>query len=146
MNDISNMAYEVTVVLKYVDKNLLKKIPTNVMNFFHTNAKKGATDFEMNPNKELKEQNILPDTKAMLTLLYLNYMCSPEQKIEMEKTLQRNDEKQQEALREKYNPQDLFKTKEVKYVAEEKELMIYKENIFKKLLNKILYILKRKEK
>ena len=47
-------------------------------------------------------------TRALLAMIYRNYLCSEQEKKEFEKTLFENEEKFQKKLREKYNPDAIF--------------------------------------
>ena len=88
---------------------------------------------------------MLPTTKEILTVLYKDYICDDLERIELEKTLKNNEKKYQEELREKYNPDNIFKnkTKEVIDTITENEstsVTTYKESFFSKIINKIKLI------
>ena len=88
---------------------------------------------------------MLPTTKEILTVLYKDYICDDLERIELEKTLKNNEIKYQEKLREKYNPDNIFKnkTKEVIDTITENEstsVTTYKESFFSKIINKIKLI------
>ena len=83
-------------------------------------------------------------------MLNLNYWCKDEnEKQEMLKIYAENDKKIEAEMRERYNPDNLFKNKEKKeqnneVKQENTELIEYKkQNIFKKILNKIMKIFKK---
>ena len=77
-------------------------------------------------------------------MLNLNYWCEDEtEKQEMLKMYADNDKKIEEEMRERYNPDNLFRKKEKVFEEENNEenmqLIEYKEqNIFKKIINKIM--------
>lgn len=81
-------------------------------------------------------------------MLNLNYWCKDE-KEEMLKIYSENDKKIEAEMRERYNPDNLFKKKEKEeqnneVKQENTELIEYKEqNIFKKILNKIMKFFKK---
>lgn len=63
-------------------------------------------------NKPVKEQNLKKQTLAIIAMLNLKYWCEDEEeKNRLKKIYIENDRKHQEELREKYNPDDLFKFK-----------------------------------
>ena len=69
-------------------------------------------------------------------------MCNDIERIELEKTLNENEVNYQNELREKYNPDNLFKNKqkEVKNVTTENEstsVVAYKESFIKRIIGKI---------
>ena len=83
-------------------------------------------------------------------MLNLNYWCKDEnEKQEMLKMYAENDKKIEAEMRERYNPNNLFKKKEKQeqnneVKQENTELIEYKEqNIFKKILNKIMKFFKQ---
>lgn len=93
-------------------------------------------------------ENISQESIAMLALLYLNYWCSSEEeKQELQKMFNENEKKYQEELREKYNPENIFKQKTTEPQKEEQQetaLIVYKENFIQKIWNKIKNLLWKK--
>ena len=76
----------------------------------------------------------------MLVVLKYNYWSTEEEKRNMIIKLQENEENYQKWLREKYNPDNLFKNKKQKIEinTEEKQLVEVKEESFiQKIINKI---------
>lgn len=108
MELVTQMCCEVEEVLAHTQQELVEKIPSNVRKFFIDNSK-DVVEYEAKYNIELplKEQKLLEETKAILTLFYRDYWCTPKEKVELEKILDENEKKYQEELREKYNP-DVF--------------------------------------
>ena len=92
----------------------------------------------------MAEQNLQRKTLVLLAMLNLNYWCEDEtEKQEMLKMYADNDKKIEEEMRERYNPDNLFRKKEKVFEEENNEenmqLIEYKEqNIFKKIINKIM--------
>lgn len=105
--------------------------------------------FTIDYSKNLSEQNLLHETKVLLSLIYRDYICTPEKKQEL---LRKDDEelkRAEEILREKYNPDNLFKKKTTKVEPEEEkqeQMVVYKENIFAKIFSKIKNFWKRLRK
>lgn len=92
----------------------------------------------------LEEQNIKKESIAMIALFHLNYWCnSNEEKEELRKVFKDNEDKHQAKLREKYNPDNIFKNRyqikeEQQNDTENNVAMIeYKESTFRRILNKI---------
>ena len=60
----------------------------------------------------LNEQNIKKETMAIIALLYLNYWCEDDnEKLEVKNILKENENRFQEKLREKYDPDSIFADK-----------------------------------
>ena len=83
-------------------------------------------------------------------MLNLNYWCKDEnERKELLKMYSENDKKIEAEMRERYNPDNLFKKKEKveqnnDIKQERTELIEYKEkNIFRKILDRIMQFLKK---
>lgn len=50
-----------------------------------------------------------PKTKTLLTIIYREYWCNEEERTELDKILIENDKLYEAELREKYNPDNIFK-------------------------------------
>lgn len=138
---------EIDEFLSLLDEKTRNQVPSKLREFF---KKEKDNDYYkgINPNIPIKEQNLKNETLALIALLNLQYWCKDEKEKERLKQVYANNEnKYQEELREKYNPDNLFKNKEKDIVesnikAEENTQMIeYKEPILKRILNGLLKFL-----
>ena len=122
------------------------EIPQKLRNFFKEQKDKNYVK-NINPNIPIKEQNLLEETLALIAMLNLQYWCKDEKEKERLKNVYAdNERKYQEELREKYNPDNLFKNKQraVEEKIEETAMIEYKEiSLFTKIKIFILNILKR---
>ena len=123
---------------KYIDM-----IPKKLLELFNEEKDKNYQP-NINPNISLAEQNLQRKTLALLAMLNLNYWCKDEnEKKELLKMYSENDKKMEAEMRERYNPDNLFKKKEKveqnNDIKQEKtELIEYKQkNIFRKILDRI---------
>lgn len=107
-----NQAYayaELLEVLSLMEEEYVNRIPKKLMNIFET-YKASEYSNHINPEVPLEEQNISEKTSALLAMLMLNYWCdSEEQKQSLKNTFEENERKYQEELKEKYNPDNIFK-------------------------------------
>ena len=87
------------------------RIPKKIISYIEINKSK---DYSWNIDKTvpLEKQELLPTTKEILTVLYKDYICTDIERIELEKTLNENEVNYQNELREKYNPDNLFRNKQ----------------------------------
>ena len=72
--------------------------------------------------------------------MYENYWCPEEEKQDLQKKFYENEQKYQEELRQKYNPDNIFSKKNKNIIEIEDnqtQLIEYKETIFRRILNKI---------
>ena len=142
--EYSNSLYQINEILKYVTPNLKARIPKKVSSYIENNKSKDF-NWKIDKTMPLEKQNLLPTTKEILTVLYKDYICDDLERVELEKILNNNEIKYQEELREKYNPDNIFKnkTKEVVDTITENEstsVTTYKESFFSKIINKIKLI------
>ena len=140
-------ANEVVYILDYFSEEFKANIPTNFLKFLNEQAIP-----EYNPNFDfshgLDRLELRNKTKTLLAMIYRNYICSEKEKIEYEKILKQNENTYQVELREKYNPDNIYKKKKKEYNTLNNErdtvqLVKYKEsklikfiNWFKKLFNR----------
>jgi len=135
--------YEVYTILNFLDKSYVNAIPLKLREKFKENKAENYNK-KIVPYKQLNQQNLKDETLAILAVLNYKYWCKDEEKkkqlIDM---YDENEEKYQEELREKYNPDNLFNKNtiiknEVQSEDTEKMLLVVKkENIFKRIINKI---------
>lgn len=137
---------EVCQILDLLGNEYVDKLPNSLLDML-----KEKRDINYNPkytdNIPLDKQNIRKETISIIALLHLNYWCENEhERIEIEQILKKNEDKYQEELRKKYNPDNIFKRhKKEKYpevvVKNEVAIVEYKESILRKLVNKVKNIL-----
>ena len=145
MNIETRQAYsEVNAFLQLIDSNMSNKIPKKLKNFFKREMDKKYQPV-LKKNIPLKEQNLRRKTIAIISSLYLQYWCTDmSKKEELLKTYKNNEIKYQEQLREKYNPDMLFKNKRnydnnnnEKAENNTQMIVIDKDNIFTRFIKKI---------
>lgn len=125
---------EVDEVLNYLDVKLLNKIPETFKNFIK-NSKNKMYKYQYNKEKPLYEQELSKEAKAIISLIYRDYICD-------------SQEKNQLVQEEKINMQNEFKVKEIETIkndvkTETKAIaIIEKESFWKKVINKMKKILR----
>ena len=142
--EYSNSLYQINEIIKYMAPNLKARIPKRILSYIETNKSK-EFDWQIDKTLPLEKQDLLQTTKEILTVLYKDYMCNDLERLKLEEKLNDNERKYQEELRQKYNPDNIFKdkTKEVvdKITVNEKTSVVpYKESFFSKIINKIRLI------
>lgn len=147
-NDLTIAYSEVYEILCFMEQKYVDMIPKKLLDLFYE-EKDRDYKIHINPNIPLTEQNLQKKTLALLAMLNLHYWCESEtEKQELLKLCADNDKKKEEELREKYNPDNLFKKKEINKSIESEEsaaLIEYKEeNFFKKVLNKIMSLFRKR--
>ena len=154
MNDVEyrNTLHEVSEILKILDNSLVQKIPEKVKQEIELNKSQNH-NFEYDLNKGIDEQQkILKTTEKYLTMLFLRYLCTEEEKTEVLEAMNENEKKYQAEIREKYNPDKIFETKKetISNVEKQKnecqnvQMTVYKEKIFVKIFNVFRKFFKKK--
>ena len=139
---------EVYGILNMLGENYIKKLPASLYKMI-LEEKLDEYNPKYNSNIELEQQGVKKETLSMIALFHLNYWCNtPKEKEKLKKILKENEEKYKEELKEKYNSDNLFKNKKQPIINRQEKLeetvamVEYKNNILKKIINKIFSILK----
>lgn len=145
VNEKSAKAYvEILEIIKYMEPECVNKIPKGLIEFFERQKDKNY-EYHFDEEKDFSEQKISEETGGLLAMLALNYIANEENKEKIKEILIKNEEEYQKELREKYNPDNLFKDKQNIEENEPKQLTIVeKEPWYKKILNKIKRFFVRK--
>jgi len=135
---------EVVTILSYVPEEDLQKIPQDKINFYIENMDE-EYEYVLDENIEFEEQSMSDITKAILANIFRDYWATPYQKERIEAKEKYDIEKEEEEKREKYNPDDIFKSRQVDSNIANTNLPmeIKKENFFKKLLSFIKRFIKK---
>ena len=141
---------EIDEFLDLVTEEEKNQIPKKLRDFFRE-EKDINYHKDINPDIPIKEQNLKEETLAIIALLMLQYWYKDESKKQkLLEVLNENERKYQEELREKYNPDNIFKNNKKENTIEinvDEDISIgmqiieYKEPIFKRIINKILEFL-----
>lgn len=123
---------EIEKIPKDVKKNIYENMDTNYR-------------FKYDYSKKLEDQDILPETKALIIEIYIKYLVENEDEKEAWEIYKKEClNKVEEEKKARYNPDDIFKNHIVdgKPIIEEYEEISVpvskkKESFFRKILNKI---------
>ena len=147
MNIDAEALSEVDVIIGMMPREESIKIPNAFKNFIKTRKSQNYIPNIKN-NIPLHQQELKKDTKTICSLIYRSYLCSKEEKIRLAEQDKEILIQQEQELREKYNPDNLFRNRqkdiETPSVEEHTELVEYKEpKWYQKLFMKILKIFKK---
>lgn len=137
----ANAYKEVLVVINNLVKEDYNKIPKEYIEFLSANCN-NSYEFEYDKTKTFKEQNLLDDSKYILFGLFEKYGATEKQKDKIKNYKNNFYNKLEEERLEKYNPNALFKNRHQiedtqNNTPSNTNLVIYKESIFKKFINKM---------
>lgn len=144
--EYSEAVVEVLDILKHVDSQNVKKIPTKFIKFLEENK---SEDYicNLDHTKKIKEMELKPKTEAILGLIYLKYWADEEGKKRFEQRMKENEEFFENELKKDFD-KDIFKEENNRDIKNE----IIEENLPKEytkvsfisnLFNKIKNIFRR---
>lgn len=134
--EIKKAYSEIYEILQLLGSEFVDKIPNEFIEFID---KEKDNDYYPNIKKDipLEEQNLFEDTINILAMLKLDYWCENEsEKEELRNILIENERIYQEDLREKCNPDNIFKRKEIEN-SNNLPIEIEKVNLWKRILRYI---------
>lgn len=141
------MYSEVYSILNLLGNSYITKLPKSLFKMIEE-EKSSTYNLQYSEDQSLSEQNIKRESLSMIALFHLNYWCnSDEEKEQLKQLLKNNEEKHQAEIREKYNPDNLFKNNKQETIQEANvnsnnlAIVEYKESILKKFINKIKSLL-----
>ena len=142
---------EIDAFLDILSEEKRNEIPQKLINLFKEEKDKLYVK-KIDINVPLKEQNLREETLDIIAFLNLQYWCKDEnEKERLVKIYTQNEQKYQEKLRGKYNPDNLFKKntkKETDYeetIQNDVAMVEYKESIINKIINRIKVFFRIKE-
>ena len=143
--EYSEAAVEVLDILNHTNKEDVARIPQSFIKFL-TNISSKSYKVKFNHEQPINGLNLKKQTKELLGFIYITWWCDKEEREKYKKLIQESNIKNEE-IKEKYNVNDIFKNKkenqEHKIIQNENVMKTSiaeykKENIFKRVLNKIL--------
>lgn len=106
--EYQNALAEVDYILGITSDDIIKKIPKSLLEFI---KKQKTKNYQISLNDELSldEQPLKKETRAIISLIYRSYLCSPNQsrKYKIDDIIELK--KQQLELDEMYSYENLFK-------------------------------------
>ena len=139
MSNRKNAYTEVYTILQELNEEEYNKIPPKVIKTIEANRNEDY-GYELDDGLELKDQSMLPETKAILFNLFRDYLATSEQKAKIIRMQNEARQKNEMKKQQMYNT-DIFANKPKKNLAENSnetmQIVEYKESIFKRILNKI---------
>ena len=139
MSNRKNAYAEVYTILQELNEEEYNKIPPEVIKTIEANRNE-EYEYELDDELELKDQPMLSETKAILFNLFRDYLATPEQKAKIIRMQNEARQKNELKKQQMYNI-DVFANKPKENLTENNnetmQIVKYKENFFKKILNKI---------
>lgn len=136
---------EVMTILSYVPKSDVDKIPQEKLEFYKSNMDK-EYEYKIDETKQFEEQEMSDITKAVLANIFKDYWATPYQKEKIKAKEEYDLKKIEEEKSKKYNPNNIFKDKQVNKIITSINLptKVKKEKLVKKLVEFIKNIINKR--
>ena len=135
MNNFSKSLVEADVLLNQLEPEYKDKIPNSFWKYIQENKDKNYK-FYIDFSKNLENQNIMPDTIAILTYVNIEYLLNEEQKKVFNQMLQEDEKIYELKKKEKYNI-DIFNRKQKEKKLNSNFLIVINEKWYIKIINQI---------
>lgn len=150
MKNTTNQAFSETYdVINHMSKEMQEKIPKSFINLIKENR---DLDYKVNIDysKDIKEQ-LLKETKTILSLVYRDYLCSSEKRKELLaldiEEIRREEKSSQEKYKIDYDSRKKEKLQDVEELKNKEQetlpIKVEKDKWYIKIINFIKKILKR---
>ena len=153
MSKYTDAFTQVYVILNELDDEDYDKIPPEVVDAIRKNRNK-EYQFKIDKSIDLKDNNLLPEARALLFKIYRDYLASKSQRQKILK-MQNEERRKRELKKQQQYNSDIFANKETETIQKSEletrsELqqqsihpVLYKESIFKKIFNRIRGVFKK---
>lgn len=142
---------EVNEIIKMMPDELVNKIPSKFLEMIEEER-----DTQYNPNirEPLEKCKFKNETIIILGLIYRDFLCTPEERKRLQekdaRELQEIQKAIEDEIRQKYNPDDIFKRKNQNIVEDAQPneentsmIMMQEERWYKKIFNIIKNLFKK---
>lgn len=146
MEEVYSRAYvELYEIIRHMNDNLKSKIPSNILDALLVSKDKNYT-FNYDSTLSLDMQNIMSETKSLLSIIYSDYLCSDEERKKWEEydnyeeeiiSIQKQNE-ENDKVDFKFSPKSILEDNKPSDIIVKKE-----DSLFKKIMNKILNFFKK---
>ncbi|MBQ2937266.1 MAG: hypothetical protein IJE05_00035 [Clostridia bacterium] len=106
--EYQNALAEVDRILSLMSKDMLDKIPNSFLKFIKQKKSKSYIP-NLNMELSLNQQNLLKETRAILSLIYRSYLCNSEESRRLKINDRIELKSKQIELNKKYSYENLLK-------------------------------------
>lgn len=138
---VSKSYKEVLTYLSLLPVSELKKIPKEKLEIY-VKYMDNSYDYKIDNNKPIQEQDMMEETKAILSNIFRDYFANDYQKQRLLAKEKSDLQKIEQIKKEKYDPYKILE-KRNKNKVEIKELVVYKHSYLKELIKKIKKLFKK---
>lgn len=147
MKNTTTKAYtEVLELLKFFSTEQVKKIPEIKLKVF-LKYRDESYSYKIDETKSFFEQDMMPETKAIFTILFEDYWATDEQRKVLKQKEAEAFKELENKKRSLYNPDDLFKNKRINEIENDTKnanITILNEKWYSKVILALKNFFKRK--
>ena len=138
----SKAAVEVLDILKHTRKEDVEKVPKEFIDFLEEHRSETYVS-NLDHTKQIEEMELSKEAQDVLGYVYLKYLADQQAKDNFRAKIRELERAKQEQLKEKYNPDDIFKqkTEKIKNIEEINLPTIKKQSFIQRIINAIKRIL-----
>lgn len=131
----TRIAYaEIDSFIELLPRAEKEKIPSKLKQYFKDEKDK-ETPKKLSVDIPIEKQNLQEETWNLIAMIYLKYLCEDEEeKKELEQIYDENEKKYREEMKEKYNPEKIFKEREKQQVIQNLPIEVKKESFIQKII------------
>lgn len=131
----TRIAYaEIDSFIELLPRAEKEKIPSKLKQYFKDEKDKETTK-KLSMDIPIEKQNLQEETWNLISMIYLKYLCEDEEeKKELEQIYDENEKKYREEMKEKYNPEKIFKEREKQQVIQNLPIKVQKQSIIQKII------------
>lgn len=131
----TRIAYaEIDSFIELLPRAEKEKIPSKLKQYFKDEKDK-ETPKKLSMDIPIEKQNLQEETWNLIAMIYLKYLCEDEEeKKELEQIYDENEKKYREEMKEKYNPEKIFKEREKQQVIQNLPIKVQKESFIQKII------------
>ena len=139
-NNFNIACCETIEIINHMEDNLRRKIPSKIIDFLKRNQLK-EYNVNIDFSKNILEQNILSETQGIISIIYRDYIATPEKRTKLLEWDKQEKLRAEIEKREKYNPDNIFQSYNKKnnisqnVITNKVGIREYKKQIFKKIIN-----------
>lgn len=100
-------------ILAHMDRSYVDKIPEKFLKFLEENKSRNYIS-NLDYSKKINEMQLKDKTKDILAIIYMKYWCTQEERSSYMNLLRENERNYQKKIKEKYNPDNMFKNRNIK--------------------------------
>lgn len=136
MDDYSKVYKELDEIFKYLPQEILDKIPVELINRIKK-EKDEQYEYKVIHIEDFRNQEMQKETRAILSILYRDYWASEDERKEILEQEKKEFLEEEDKKKENQNLNNIFEKQEAIEKNVSQAIIVYKESLFRKIINKL---------